>query len=369
MKPVRILHLTWGLDIGGKERFLNALIRGLPESEFELHICCLRKQGVYYGPLCRDGYSVRFLDKKPGLDLAAAVRLKRLINELDPDIIHTHEFTSLFLLEIASFLGAPHRHTVVSLHGGHARLRQPKSGLHLAMLRRSNLVIGVSERQVAALKRQLARTTSLIHIPYGIRAEPVQCSPASGEKPGAIAPSRKRPVIAMVARFEKPKDQDSLVRAVLQMRQEFSKMECVLVGEGQRRKTIEVMVQRLGLSDTIRVVAGTTDVSDIISHADVCVLSSFHEGLPICILEYMAARKPVVASDVGGVSELVRDGEEGFLVEAGNSGALADKISFLLRSPDIAREMGKKAHERANSRFQMQRMLDAYAQSYKRLTQ
>lgn len=146
-------------------------------------------------------------------------------------------------------------------------------------------------------------------------------------------------------------------------------MECVLVGEGQRRKTIEVMVQRLGLSDTIRVVAGTTDVSDIISHADVCVLSSFHEGLPICILEYMAARKPVVASDVGGVSELVRDGEEGFLVEAGNSGALADKISFLLRSPDIAREMGKKAHERANSRFQMQRMLDAYAQSYKRLTQ
>lgn len=355
------------MGIGGKERFLNALIRGLHGNGFDMHVCCLRERGPYYDPLCQDGYALSFLAKKRGVDVAAAIRLKRIIADFSPDVVHTHDFTSLFLFSLASRLGALPARLVVSLHGGHVRLSPGKQALHSALLRRCDVAIGVSQRQVERLRAQLGTRASLIHIPYGV--EPMPMHPSTDDREAACAPSplSDGPVVVMAARFEKPKDQDSLVCAMRQIAEAFTSVECILAGSGRRLRTIQALVAEQGLDRNVRFVVGTTEVGAIISQADVCVLSSFHEGLPICILEYMAAHKPVVASDVGGVCEMVRNEKEGFLVEPGDPDALADRIAFLLRDPATAKQMGKRAGERVEKQFQLRTMLEAYAQQYRAL--
>jgi len=354
------------MGIGGKERFLDSLIRGLQGSGFDMHVCCLRERGTYYEPLRSDGYAVSFLAKKRGLDIAAAVRLKRVIADVRPDIVHAHDSTALFLLFLASRLGASSARLVASLHGGHVRLSPGRRTLQRAVLRRCDVAIGVSQRQVELLRTQLGPDVSLMHIPYGIEALPLT---GTGKRPHeSTTSSVGAPLIVMAARFEKPKDQDSLVRAMVQIREEFKGAECILAGSGGRLHAIQALVSELGLDSAVHFIVDTKDVGAIISQADVCVLSSFHEGLPICILEYMAAQKPVVASDVGGVREMIRNEQEGFLIEPGDPRMLAERISCLLRDPAAARQMGARAGERVEAQFRLSGMLDAYAQAYRALT-
>jgi glycosyltransferase involved in cell wall biosynthesis len=168
----------------------------------------------------------------------------------------------------------------------------------------------------------------------------------------------------MVARLEPPKDQASLIRAAQHIRGRIPRCHFLFAGDGSRREALAALSADLGLGDCVHLPGTMQNVPGVVKIADVCVLSSFQEGLPRAVQEYMAAGKPVVASDVGGMRELLHDGEEGCLVGPGDSEALADRITFLLLHPEAAAIMGGKGRIAARERFASGTMCKAYEALY-----
>jgi glycosyltransferase involved in cell wall biosynthesis len=142
-----------------------------------------------------------------------------------------------------------------------------------------------------------------------------------------------------------------------------------LAGEGELRNQLIALAAELGLSDCAFFLDDCSDVAELLSVSDICVLSSRAEGMPNAILEYMAAGRPVVATNVGGAGELIRHGDSGFLVDAGDHRDLAARILQLLADPRRAREMGSLARKTAAEEFSVAAQLGRTEQLYDRLLQ
>jgi glycosyltransferase involved in cell wall biosynthesis len=176
-------------------------------------------------------------------------------------------------------------------------------------------------------------------------------------------------VIGSVARFDPVKNMGALVKA-------FSKIEkttlgpvkLLLVGDGPELPGIQKMAVDLGLRDRVVFTGMRRDIPDCLGMMDIYVQPSRFEGIPNSVLEAMASGLPVVATNVGGVHEIVEDGKTGFLVDLDNEAGLIRAIEFLIRHADRRRQMGADGKKRAMSRFSISKMVSDYENLYERLT-
>jgi glycosyltransferase involved in cell wall biosynthesis len=165
----------------------------------------------------------------------------------------------------------------------------------------------------------------------------------------------------MVARFTNQKDHAIVLQALQGIEHN---VQIILVGDGPTRPRIERLAEQLGISDRVKFFGWRDDVHEILASANIYVLASNWEGLPICLLEAMRAGLPIVASDVGGVREVIVDGETGFLVDRGDGAMLRDKLQRLLSDPELRNKMGKAGRKRYLEHFTVERMLDQTLQVY-----
>ena len=178
---------------------------------------------------------------------------------------------------------------------------------------------------------------------------------------------RGRPVVTMVANFEyRVKDHPMLLRAAQRVKTEVPEAVFVIAGEGELRAETETLARELGLSETCLFIGRCASVPDLLVASDVCVLSSQAEGFSNSILEYMAAGRAVVATNVGGASEAIVEGETGHLVDAGDDRAMAERLIALLRDPEKRRTMGISGRQRVEQRFSTENRLTATTELYKR---
>jgi glycosyltransferase involved in cell wall biosynthesis len=167
-----------------------------------------------------------------------------------------------------------------------------------------------------------------------------------------------------VGRLQAPKDPLTLIRALAELGRPG---EAVIAGDGPDRPAVEREVRRLGLESAVRLAGERDDVAELLAEADLFVLSTRSEGLPLSILEAMAAGLPVVASDVGGVPELVVDRETGFLVPPGDPHALAAAIERLLDDPDLRGRFGAAGRARVSTHFDLASAQRAHLDLYRAL--
>ncbi len=170
-----------------------------------------------------------------------------------------------------------------------------------------------------------------------------------------------------MASFQEYKGHASLIDATVQILEKFPNTKVLLVGDGPRRSQMENKVSALALSDTIIFTGIRQDVREILPLFDLFVLPSLSEGLPVSILEAMAASKPVVATYVGGVPEAVVDGVTGLLVPPRDPTALAQAIVHLLGDPDLRQQMGQAGRERVLEHFSVERMVERTQNLYEQL--
>jgi glycosyltransferase involved in cell wall biosynthesis len=179
---------------------------------------------------------------------------------------------------------------------------------------------------------------------------------------------RGRPVITMVANFEyKVKDHPMLLRTAQRVTRDVPGAVFVIAGDGILREETERLAVEMGLRESCLFTGRCASVPDLLAASDICVLSSQAEGFSNSILEYMAAGRVVVATNVGGASEAIVEGETGYLVNAGDDTAMAERLVELLKDPELRRAMGRNGRRVVEERFSLESRLSKTSALYKRM--
>lgn len=348
----RLAFLIGTLGVGGAERFLMELVRKVPRDRYEVQVVCIARRGEFGELLAREGCDVVELGKRTGLDPLILPRLVRQLRRFRPHVVNTHLWTADLWGRLAAYLtGTP----VVVVTEQNVDLW--KSGLNHAidarLLSRTDAVICVSH-EVARFYRSRGVPPEKLHvIPNAIDVTPFDRPPVEGLR-SEVGAAPEDFLFLSAARLHPQKAQSVLLEATRRLAGECDGFQVLLAGEGPLRETLEAEVRRLSLGHHVKLLGLRQDLPSLLRQANAFVLSSLYEGLPLAILEAMAARLPVVATRVGGCPEVVIEGRTGFLVPPGNAGALAQAMANLMNARDRAREMGVEGRRLVEAEYRIE---------------
>jgi glycosyltransferase involved in cell wall biosynthesis len=229
------------------------------------------------------------------------------------------------------------------------------------------MVIAVSRHLAGTIQSRIGNAVAVRIVPYGLDLNRFQGSADRAALRRALDLTPDQPVAIMVARLEAPKDYPLLIAAAQLVCRAVPDCVFLAVGDGSQRAALAAMAEQAGLGRSVRFLGARSDVPELLQLADIGVLTSRREGLPLAILEYMASGKPVVASAVGGVGEMVHDGLEGYLLRSARAEECAGRILQLLRDPAQARAMGARGRALVERQFSLSTMVQTYSALYHHL--
>ena len=293
----------------------------------------------------------------PWREVLGVLELFRLLRLGRPRIVHVNSAKAAALGRVAAWLArVPIRVYTVHgwaflAHGGPAAAGYRWVERVLRRLTTVTICVSENERRAGLAAHACDEATTVV-IRNGV--DPTRSRPDR--------PPTDRPRLVMVGRLQAPKDPLTLVRALATLH--GVDFEALLVGDGPERAAVEEEVRRFGIESTVRLLGERSDVPELLGTAEIFVLSTRSEGLPLSILEAMAAGLPVVASNVGGVPELVIDGETGLLVPAGDPRSLAAAIERLLEDQSLARRLGEAGRSRVAEHFDLGAVRQAHFDLY-----
>jgi glycosyltransferase involved in cell wall biosynthesis len=349
-------------EVGGAQSYVAALLPALVE-RYDVVLAAhgegpLRAAaadaGARFVPLRHVRRPIR-----PWRDLAGLVELSRLLRRERPQILHASSSKAGVLGRLA----AAATRVPIRFFTVHGWAFSAYSGLTSVLYR-------IADRLMEPL------TTVTICVSENERAAGLEAGTCSAERSVVIrnavdvsAAPRSRhdravPRLIAVGRLKAPKDFLTLLRAFAAL--PSGSFEALLVGDGPDRPAVEAEIRRLGLQACVELAGERGDVPALLADSDLFVLSSRSEGLPVSVLEAMAAELPVVASGVGGLAELVVDGETGILVPPGDSSALAAALGRLVEDRELRRSLGAAGRARAETSFDLGSFRRAHVELYER---
>jgi L-malate glycosyltransferase len=347
--PLRIVHLMSSFRGGGMEHFVLRLAAAQRRRGHDASILAFQA-----GPLREHAERLSI----PAAVLSGSNTVTRVIEggarvaRLRPDIIHAHNPTSVHYGVVGKLVSGAR--LVVTDHRG--ILRVPATIEWLL----TDAVVAVS-RDTARIC-PAAKVTDVRVIYNGV--EPASPKRSRAEVRAELGLGSEI-VAIQVANLLPVKAHDVLVPALARLRDEGTQLTMLIVGEGPERPNIEALVKRLELGpERIRLLGFRGDVPDLLGASDFFVLPSRMEGLPLSALEAMAQRLPVVTTKVGGIPEVVFDGEHGFLVPPDAPAELAAAMSKLANQPELRLALGEAARARALGEFSFEHMTQKYDDLY-----
>ena len=378
MKELRILQVAYKSEISGGEKVLLNLAKHLRRRGHHLLVAC-----PSYGPLVevllREGIEVSIISIKKSYDLMGAFRLRHLILREGVQVLHTHGMLVNTVGRIASKMArVPVSISTVHLtrelaSGGRAEnTRQWLKGKYYRSLdnftaRFNDRVIAVSESVKQDLISQGMSPEKIVVIKNGIEFEGWQTR--LDEKNSRAQKKRELdigngPVVGTITRLSRQKDVHTLLYAMSNIVRDYPGIRCLIMGDGPQRRELEYLKCRLALNGNVTFLGYRDDAREILNIFDIFVLSSLWEGLPLVVLEAMAASKPVIATQVPGTAEAISDGKTGILVPLRNSERLAGSIKRLLEDQKLSQSMGEAGRQRVNKYFRVERMADETERLY-----
>jgi glycosyltransferase involved in cell wall biosynthesis len=364
----KILYIITSTNVGGTERSLHELIRRIDRNEYSVYVCSLKKPGVFAKRISdeADGFYSLGLPEAGGVRavlnfVPALIRLTGLIRRLRPQIIHSFLFRANILGRIA---GRTERVPVII--SSIRAIESDKRYKHLIDRFTSRLVhkyMAVSEAARKFTIKHVKISPDRIVTAYnGIDCDRTVLKEAYNFK---ISKSFKN--IALIGRFDKEKGHSILIKALKTVLPQEPDIRVYFFGEGPDEGRIKRMTEKENLSEHIIFMGVAEDITVCISQMDIIVLPSLSEGLPNVLLEAMAEARPVVASRVGGVDEVVVDGETGILFEPGDVQSLAEAILKLIRNRQLAEDMGRAGRVRVLEKFSIKKTVKDTVRIYRNL--
>lgn len=361
---IKVVHLTTDLGLGGRERVIVDLCNKLLDMDYRSSICCLR----WSGPLAkrlRSEVEIIQLYKKQRLDLSIVFPLKNYLRYRKIDILHAHNpGTLLYGLLAAKWAGTP---AIINTEHGFASQLSLKTRLKDRLLYQYvDRITTVSEK----LKNDLISTFGIENrkvqtLRNGISSAKIEEEPSVSRK--KIGMSEDHLNIGIIARLVPVKNHRMIFEAFHIVRTQNPAVRLWVVGSGDLKTELEKQARMLGIQHDVVFMGSRTDVPVILNALDLFVLCSFSEGLSITLLEAMSAGLPIVATNVGGNSEVIEHGKSGLLVESDQSEDLAESILKLIVNKDLAQKMGLAASHRFAEQFSIDCMTQKMDKLYRSL--
>ncbi|MCP5303291.1 MAG: glycosyltransferase [Pseudomonadales bacterium] len=409
-KPL-IAHIIYRLDVGGLENGLVNIINRLPKDSYRHAIICLTDY-TDFSQRIEPPVELIALHKKPGKDIGLYWRIFKTIRRLNPDILHTRNLATLESQLLAWLARVPYRihglhgWDVYDIKGENKRYQRLHRFIDFFVHRYIPLSndleeylqhkIGVDSGKISKIcngvdtDRFYPRAPHPNLLPRGEKGQNSLSQTAQNQNPLSQTAQNQNPlsqtaqnqnplslwerarvrvtIIGTVGRLEIVKDQLNLVRAfilLLEANPQFKdKAKLMLVGDGALRPQLEQLLAQANLSSTAWFVGSSDEVPDLMRVMDIFVLPSKAEGISNTILEAMATGLPVVATDVGGNSQLILDGETGRLVPKENPQALANALYEYLSQPSTIERQGQAARQRVLDCFSLDKMVSEYQKVY-----
>jgi glycosyltransferase involved in cell wall biosynthesis len=378
-QQLTVLRVITRLNIGGPAIHAILLSRYLQNDRFR-SVLVSGKESATEGNLldlaAREGVAPILVEElgrelSPFNDLATVRRLVALMRRERPQIVHTHMAKAGTTARLAARLaGVP---IVVHTYHGHvfhSYFSPLKTRLFLSIERAlgavTDRIVAVGEKQRQELVQlRLAPPSKIIAIPLGLPLEPMlEAEQERGRLRAELGFDASCPLVGIVARLVPIKAHEVFLAAAARISQELPSARFLIVGDGERRAELEALTISLGLAERVRFLGWRRDMRSIYADLDVVALCSRNEGSPVAIIEAMAAGRPVVSTDVGGVGEVITDGESGFLVPAGDCEALSRAILLVLSEPERGRRMGNAARAAVYPRYSVGRLVSDLERLY-----
>ncbi len=368
-RALRVCIILPKLQIGGAEMQVLYLLRHLDANAFAVFVCCMQpgdprmehEAAGRAGPL----FQLDFRWRNAPFFL---MRLVAFLRRRHIDILHCHLGLADSIGRIAGRIaGVPV--IITTEHGKHLWKTRPHLMLERILNRFTDMRICVS-RDIMELRERREGTPrgKLTLIPNAI--DPADFEQPERERAAVMEEfgwDIEDPLIVSVGRLVTAKAYPLLVESIGLVRNELPNVRCLIVGDGQCRAQIEERITTLDLRGNVIITGYRQDISDLLAAADVFVLSSIREGLPVSLLEAMAARKAIVGTDVGGIPDAIADGVNGLIVPSGDASTLASAMGKLLRDQGLRVALGAAAARTIAERFDAKIAVDRVARLYRSL--
>lgn len=357
-----IVQLAESADWAGGERYVELLARHLDRSRFRMEVI-LPAEGPLSGTLAALAVPVHLIDLGRLIRPWAIRELANLLRRLSPHLLQSHGARSNFYARLAGRLA---RVPVIVSTVHNSLYDYPVSSARKALYLALDRLAAPLSHRILCVAEALARDlVERSHIPSEkitvIRngVDIVRFNPSKADA-GRIRKEfglQTAPTVGMVGRMTPQKNYPDFLRALALVRTVIPTVRALLVGDGPDRPAIEALATQLDLVQACRFTGVRDDIPDLLAAMDVVVLASVSEGLPFVVLEALSLGRPVVATTVNGVPELVEDGCTGLLVPPRDPRALAEGMVAILRNPELGRALGMAGRNVIETRFSLGLMI------------
>lgn len=368
-KP-RVMLFTDSFIHGGTERQFVQALRLLDREKYDVRVGCLKRRGPFLAEVEAMGLPVHefpITSLKRWSTVVWFDRLMKFFKAERIDIVHAFDFYTNLFAGIAAYLA-----DVPVIIASRRELAGDRSlaqqwGIRLAC-QFAGAVAANSRAAGSRLTGLFSEHPEKVRIvPNGINLDDFVAQKPAEDVRREIGAGRGTQLVGVLAALRPEKDLGTFLRAAAKVHRTAAEARFVLIGEGSERLKLEALARELGIAERVLFLGDRRDVPDLLHALDVFVLSSTTESFPNAVLEAMAARKPVVATRVGGTPELVEDGVTGYLVPVSDPVGMAHRIVELLHDPAKRRAMGEAGRARAEREFSPGRMRQKLEELYDRL--
>jgi sugar transferase (PEP-CTERM/EpsH1 system associated) len=363
---INILHVVETSEPGGAETVLVEIATNLPARFRSLG--CVFSQGWTSAALEKRNVPVFEVPLRRSFDLSWVHRLIQLIRQHKIHLIHSHEFTANCYSTLAARLA--HIPIVCTVHGrNYYPQRYYRRLAYRWVARNADALVAVSKNVSQFLQENIGiRHDTITTIWNGIDLKPFTTKEADRREIRRVLNIKPEDfVVINVAALFDVKAQEVLLKAAAPILEQNRRTIFLIAGEGPREAYLKQLAMETGIANHVRFLGFRDDVPSLLRAADVFVLCSNFEGLPLSVIEAMATGLPVVATNVGGIAELVEHGTSAYLVPPKDPRTLARGILHVMSNSDKATRLGKEARRRARSMFSLHTMVNHYVELYSSL--
>jgi glycosyltransferase involved in cell wall biosynthesis len=354
VRPTRVLFVVPALPVGGAERHLTTMLPRMDPARFTPSVICIGEEGALFSTLSAAGIEARALRLRKRQAVRALIELVMVMRRTQPDVVVVQGYNAETLGRIAARIAGV-KHTINWIHNASGLVQRGtvRSTVDRALTRWTSAYFGVAEAQRPYLVDELGHPDDKIRIIYnGVDLAKFRTNSDRGVLV-EFGFAEDDPVVGIVAVLRPEKDHVSLLRAARTVVDELTNARFLIIGDGPTRPQLEALCSELRITPNVHFAGSRDDIARLLPAIDVFALTSTSECFPISVLEAMACARPAVCTAVGGIPEVIKDGETGYLVPPRNPLQLAARLVGLLRDPQTARRMGSAARARVEAEFDL----------------